>query len=96
MILVKFNDNYADEFDVGGFRFYEEKEWNKYKKLVKEKIKFPKEASFGTNEFIEYNSAEDYFKCTEVKKLSEEEYNFLVKLFGKYGIGIFIKFYLDE
>ena len=43
------------------------------------------EASFGTNESHEFYSKEDYWNSIDIKEISEEEYNMLIKIIGKYG-----------
>jgi hypothetical protein len=70
--LVKYEDNYADEFDIQGFRIFTEVELKAFKTLVKT-AKYPQEVYFGTNESISYDSFTDY---------TEEEASLLTKLFG--------------
>lgn len=78
-ILAKFDNNYADEFDVSGHKVFELTEWEKHLEFVKT-IKFPKELYFGTNEFIDFYDYEDYFRSYKVQPISDEEYETLKKL----------------
>lgn len=96
--LLNFTDNYADEFDVYGFKVLTEEEYKKGKIDSEEAFRLRMEdtranhrgdksvqISFGTNEWVEYYRFEDYLKSFKVTEISEDEYNVLAKLFGKYG-----------
>lgn len=85
--LVKQSGNWADEFDTEGFHLFTETEWEHYKAKVK-KIRFSgREFYFGTNEFMEWDSADDYLNELDVKEISELEYHTVLKLFGDdYGM----------
>lgn len=96
--LLNFTDNYADEFDVYGFKVLTQEEYEKGKINSEEAFKMRLEnvrsnhkrdkcveISFGTNEWVEYYKFEDYMKTIKVTEINEDEYNVLAKLFGKYG-----------
>ncbi len=85
-ILIKFNDNYADEFDVDGFRVYTQEEWDEFKAFASS-IPWPQAFYFGTNEGIEYTSAEALFKQYEVIEITDEQGDFLIAQFGSHGFG---------
>lgn len=97
MILVKFNDNYADEFDVDGFRLYTKENWIKIEALISAHFKENGEWEFyfGTNEGIEYYDLETLVSTLVISEVSEEEVKTLIKLFPRcesYGYGIFPNF----
>jgi hypothetical protein len=79
--LVKYEDNYADEFDIQGFRIFTEVELKAFKTLVKT-AKYPQEVYFGTNESISYDSFTDYMSRLDIEEVTEEEASLLTKLFG--------------
>ena len=86
-LLIKFQADYADEFDVYGFWVTTEKEWEKHKDYVAKleadgNITFPYEAYFGTNEALEFYNMEDYLRNFKVQEITDEQYNALVSLFG--------------
>lgn len=94
-VLVKFSDNYSDEFDVDGFKLFEtaaeqvdwenalREEWAEYSDTEE------MELYFGTNEFI-YISKEDYFdRAITIKEITHTEYYFLEENFGT-SYGMFI------
>lgn len=84
MLLVKFDSNYADEFDIGGFIVMSEEDWEKHNVLVKKKFDEEGEIEvyFGTNESMIWESYESYIGDFYVNKLSDEELKALKKLFG--------------
>lgn len=86
--LVKFNDNYADEFDLEGF--WLEKAESKEEVIIlisngfesERGNKYPVECYFGTNEYLQYNNIEDYLSVLNISEITKEEYDVLQKLFG--------------
>lgn len=70
-LLVKYSDNYADEFDIEGFAILEENQWYDIQKTVRTKVKFPNEYCFGSNENIEYESAEDFLQTFTVINITD-------------------------
>ena len=87
--LVKFNDCYADEFDVEGFMLMNEKDLKRFYKRV-ERTEYPIEFYFGTNEFIEYISKEHYLENVTVQEISESVYSTLKELFPNEIYGTFL------
>lgn len=89
-VLVKFSDNWADEFDVNGFFVSPLKDWEKTIQTMKSEFEKngSKEYSFGTNESLEYESYDDYAQCITVVELTETEYLTLKKFFP-YSFGVF-------
>ncbi len=100
MVLVKYDCNYADEFDLEGFVVMSQLEWLKHITSVEKH--FQKwdsehepdrwgnregiEVYFGTNEQIIYEGFESYRRSFEVTELSDTDYKTLERLFGKtYG-----------
>jgi hypothetical protein len=88
-ILIKFNCDYADEFDVYGFEISTRKKHNEY---VDKLAGYPKminaELYFGTNEVLEFDTVSDYMHCIDIKDITKEEYDSIERLFGRY-FGIF-------
>jgi hypothetical protein len=83
--LVKLRKNYADEFDVYGFAVLTEEEWVTFQQQVRDDFSYS-EHYFGTNEYLEWDSAEQYLKSLEVKEIDEIAYAVLINLFGQeYG-----------
>jgi len=81
-VLIRFNDNYADEFDVEGFFALSEEDWKAYKAKIK-KVIGDNYFTFniGTNEEIEYDGAKEYLSRLKQVKITQEEYDTLLKLF---------------
>lgn len=74
--LVKFYDDWADEFDVEGFMCLTESE---YQTMIEDarSVLYPRTKYFGTNEFFEYCSFEDWVDHLEIKEISKEQYDTL-------------------
>ena len=99
--LVKFEDNYADEFDVYGFRIMNEKELMKFTNDIRKLKKFPLEIYFGTNEALIFESQKDCMAGFKMLPITKDEMSSLKKLFPnaeKWGYGFFPSFedYVDE
>ncbi len=77
--LVKFSSDWADEFDMDGFRIMSEEEFEKYKTGMNNE-EYPYEAGFGTNEWFDYDSSQDIMKDLTIVEMSEED----VIVFEKY------------
>ena len=95
--LVIFTGNYADEFDVEEFYIYADAEWKDYLKLIN-KVVFPAEFYFGTNEACEFHSKKAFLKAHEVKDITEAEAIVLIGLLGtRFGLGVSIdKYYIED
>ena len=78
MLLIKFKDNWADEFDISGWFVSSEETWDAFKAQDFE----PREIYFGTNEGIEYESKADYLSRFKTKAISDSDAEVLVRLFG--------------
>lgn len=100
MILVKFDDNWADEMDVSGFRLYDNIDaWKKTIDEFKEEHEITDEdetnyfeVNFGTNEFIEYESLDEFLNNFEVLEISDEDAAVIETVFpeaSSYGYGQF-------
>jgi len=85
-LLIKSCYNWADEADFPSWTILEEDKFEEIKKTLVDYFEHP--ASFeiivgvGTNEDIEFNSAEAVLGGLAIHKLTDEEYNTLLKLFG--------------
>ena len=68
-LLVIFDEDYADEFDVYGFRIMSKDKWDEFVEATK-KINYPIEIYFGTNEAIEYESSKEVLRSFKLSELS--------------------------
>lgn len=85
MILVKFDDNWADEMDISGFKVYDSiEDWNQAVKTFEDEHKSDRgyeedeplgefEIYVGTNEEIMYNSMEEFLKYFEVIEITKDQ-----------------------
>lgn len=85
-VLVKYHADYADEFDVYGFRVLTRSKWAEIVEDVRNTWDGPTETYFGTNEFVEYEDFDDWFRDFKVTEISEEEF----KVFEKFFKGVWI------
>ena len=87
-LLIRFNDNWADEMDISGLFILEEAAWIKIQDRVKKIIKLCGvwDCGIGTNENIEYDSFEQWLHSYTVVPITDEDANVLVKTLGKVGI----------
>jgi hypothetical protein len=85
--FIKFDSNYADEFDLSGFIVMTGIEWELHKQAAQKR--FTEEGAiekyFGTNEALIFEGFDEYLRCFKVKEISEEEYQLLLKLFPHYS-----------
>ncbi len=77
--LVKFQKDYADEFDVYGITAMTSYELLDYIKEVNgiDNNNYPVEYGFGTNESLIYESSKDIFEALTVIEITVEQYEFL-------------------
>jgi hypothetical protein len=88
--LIRYADNYEDEFEVSGFVVLTSKEMNDFDTAlnVLETIMESTELSFyfGTNEEMVYDDFKFFLEAISVSVLSKSEGAFMLKQFGKsYG-----------
>jgi hypothetical protein len=84
IVLVRWRDDWADEMTLDGFVTMTTSEWNEYYKTVTTQIAFPCEKSVGSNQQIEYQTAEDYLNTLDVRGTTEEEFDASHRLFDGY------------
>jgi hypothetical protein len=98
MLLVKFDDNWADEMDVSGFKLFDNLDaWNKALEEKKKRRELENddqcfEVCFGTNEYIDYDSFGSFlnrFQITEISKDTAEIIGGLFPEAKSYGYGHF-------
>jgi len=86
--LIKFQSDYADEFDVYGFQIMNEKDYKRFQNTLKEYEKYLNinenslEYYFGTNESITWESFDDLIKSITISGISAEKTDFLIEQFG--------------
>jgi hypothetical protein len=91
-VLVKFDDNWADEMDVSGFKIFDN--LDAWEKCVNEftKNRFDGEEPeddeenyfevyFGTNEYNEYESMDEFISNFDIAEISDEEAVAIEKIF---------------
>jgi hypothetical protein len=99
MILVKFEDNLADEMDVSGFKIFDNLDaWNKALSEFKSELEIEEddqyfevcfgtnkyfEVCFGTNEYIDYDSFSNFLKNFEIIEISKDTAEIIGVLFPK-------------
>lgn len=98
--LVVYKDNYADEFDLEGFKIFTQEEWDAYVKGL-QKLEYPTMTYFGTNEYVEYESFEDLIRRYKVIPIDVWNKDLIVKQFDlspySMELGMFIEFdYVSE
>jgi hypothetical protein len=85
-LLIKYADNWSDEIDLEGHYVCTEEEWASYQLAIKKHFDEGGVESLhywiGTNEEIEYESAEQVFAAFDVKKISDMDSAVL----DKYGL----------
>jgi len=98
--LVIEEDNYADEFDISGFRLYEAESEEELKKRILDDFfgnyiedeedeedlqatEFPINVYFGTNECIEIEDEEEFFRGLRIEEISYFEYTAIQRTIGE-------------
>ena len=85
MILLKFECDYADEFDVYGFEVISEERWQAIQVAIAD-LKYPcGDFYFGTNEGIIFESAQELRNSFEAIEITEDEVKVLEKCFKKFN-----------
>lgn len=95
MWLVKLAGNWADEMDIEGFSIMSESDFTQWARTVEEVAKKIDEGhSFewyiGTNEWIDWQSSEEFKEAFSYEMITEGEANILKRLllgdFSHYGL----------
>lgn len=82
--LVKYEDDYADEFSVYGLALLTDEDKKFFNSITQEQL--PITHYIGTNEEIKYTNLSNLLDCYVWIEISELEYNLLDKLIGSnYG-----------
>jgi len=84
MFLLKTEYDWADEMDIIGFCLMRPAEYDYLLREI-EAIEYPIEWGFGTNQYIEFESAEEILKSFDVSVLTLEYAEFVKNKFLKYG-----------
>lgn len=78
--LVKYNGNYADEFDVYFHTVMTDEELDSTKKIISETNWKEKDFYFGTNEWIEVSTNELLSALNNAVQITEEQFKVLQEL----------------
>lgn len=89
-LMVQAYGNWSDEFDLEEFYIFNSQEdFDEWVEEVRERINSGKvEFYFGTNECVEYHTVEDLLQDLEVKEVSYEELEVLLKFFPHRRFGL--------
>lgn len=71
MVMLVYRNNYADEFDVDGFAFLKEDDWEYIKREAAE-TPFPREMYFGSNEFMDYDTSKEFIDEFKVAPITQD------------------------
>jgi hypothetical protein len=104
--LAKIKIDYADEFDVQSFHIFTQDEWISYPfKIARIEEENREECDelgefgifsthFGTNEFVEYDTLDNYIRAIAITQITDEEADFLekhlVEYEHRYGMNIWL------
>lgn len=80
LYLVKYNGNYADEFDVYFHLVMSEKELEEAKGLIQKLNWEYEEFYFGTNEAVDLNSKDLLYYLNEALEITQEQFKVLQDL----------------
>ncbi len=80
-VLVKYDDNWADEFDVEGYRVFTRSEFEHFVDMVSNHSFDGVRHGFGTNEEIEYFDVESYLNTLTATAISAADFDTFVRLF---------------
>lgn len=86
-VFIKYDMDWADEFDLEGFGIMEESEWEEMDRDIRNHFENDEgsiSSSFGTNEDIELDSVSDWDRALKVSHITEAEAKFLHEKFS-YG-----------
>ncbi len=86
--LLKFDQDYADEFSVYGTKVVTEEKLEEGKESAKKLFAGKRniERYFGTNEAVEWYDYNDYMRSIKATEISQEQYDVLLKLgLDKFG-----------
>lgn len=81
-VLLKIDTCWADEFDVEGFTVSTKEKWDEINEKLKDNFPCDQEFYFGTNEFITFDSYEDWKSGIKVIPITEDEAKDIRRLFG--------------
>lgn len=98
LVALRFNNNYDDEFNVEGVLIVERTWWENHKKDALSLFgPHTREGSFGTNEAVVFDNADDYLNSFSEINASQDEIMTLKKLIGdQVGIVSLLEFDEDE
>lgn len=93
--LVRWEDNWADEMDLEGWRVMDQTELDAWKSRLQETGRCT--LSFGTNEENEYKSGQDVLDCCTVRPIADSDAEVLQRLFeGSDGFTGFVYPYSED
>lgn len=70
-VIVKMSGDYADEFDLEGLWITTLEKWQEHIDNL-QNFSFPHESSFGSNEYVIYETPEDYLNYFKVTIVADE------------------------
>jgi hypothetical protein len=90
-VMIKFNDNWADEMDVESLWVTTGKDFEEFIDIIKENMDqiLKREHYCGTNEFLEYSDEAEFWRCFKFVPVSEQFYKEFKKHVGYEEFGSF-------
>lgn len=95
LVGLRFRTSWADEFDLDGLMIVDKSWWEEHQVHAKQCRRWPKDIYFGTNESMEYDSAEDYLGCFHELPATQDELLTLKRFFGS-GMGVRAQIDFDD
>lgn len=74
--------NYADEFDIEGFKIMQENSKGDILDELLEGRSFPMRCCFGTNKYINYETKDDVSDAISITEIPDEDLKVIRKYFG--------------
>ena len=82
-VLVAFNGNWADEFDLYGFKIMTKERWSEMYFCAQHCLQYPKSLGFGTNQEIEFEHWPSWIQSLTVREITYAEVLFFKRMFPK-------------
>lgn len=96
MLLVKFDSDWADEFNVNGFSIMSERDWKFIQEVLKIRFKARSGVTvdwhFGTNEGFEWYDYEEIMNCFSTKTITGNEAAVIAKFFSSFSNNSYVSF----
>lgn len=85
-VLIKWEEDWADEFDMVGFIILEKEVFDNLINRINSAV-YPFEAYFGTNEAYTFEEPQDVISKMQVKTITDGDSTELERIFGSTNMG---------